>query len=371
MTNQDTDDPDTDPSPFLPPWARPEPEGDAHSEGIAVGHTLPSTGNPPDDLAAGSILLRTPAVFYQVLFPDGQVFTNSNPSGNQEWEQFRISTDPADPPLKADASTTNIPRGTYEVRIEGVDMGNLNAVRLPADALCVTEPGGPCTPLRRFLVGDLVSTDCEAGDPNEPPLPGVVVELLDPLGGAVIATTITDASGLYSFPVDAGTYTVHVADSNFAPGGALENHVARSPLFLTAAVTDDNVLTFDFGFCSARGTGTIGYWKNHPEAWPVQSLTIGGVLFSKSQAIRWMSTPSRGDKSIDLFSQLVAAKLNVLLGNHASCIAATLASADAWMGTHPPGSNVRASSSAWTQASPWHTRLDDYNNGLLCAPHRG
>ncbi|HBL26475.1 MAG TPA: hypothetical protein DD490_06540, partial [Acidobacteria bacterium] len=268
-TSQDTDDPDTSNS-VLPPWAVPPPLGDALNEGVAVGLTAPpaaiaSSGNPPDDLAATSVLRRAPAIFHQVLFPGGSpVFTNSDPSGNQEWEQFRISTNPADllPPFPtADFSTPSIPSGTYEMRIQGVDMGNLNAVRLPADALCVSETGEPCTPLRPFLVGDLVTTDCVDEDPNEPPLPGVVLELIDSLG-AVITTTITDADGLYNFPVEAGTYTVRVAASNFAPGGALENHLPDSPLPLTATVTDDNVLTFDFGFCPVRGSLGDLVWQD-------------------------------------------------------------------------------------------------------------
>jgi len=35
------------------------------------------------------------------------------------------------------------------------------------------------------------------------------------------------------------------------------------------------------------------------------------------------------------------------------------------------GSGVKASSHAWQQIAPTYQLLDDYNNGLLCAPHRG
>jgi hypothetical protein len=34
------------------------------------------------------------------------------------------------------------------------------------------------------------------------------------------------------------------------------------------------------------------------------------------------------------------------------------------------GSNVAASSDAWTIGEPLHIQMDTYNNGLLCAPHR-
>lgn len=120
----------------------------------------------------------------------------------------------------------------------------------------------------------------------------------------------------------------------------------------------------------APGTGTIGYWKTHASAWPVTSIKIGNQTYTVSQAITLLGTESRGDKTIDLAKQLIAAKLNVLVGNASSCISATITSADNWLKIHPVGSNVRGSSSAWRQASPWHTMLDNYNNGLLCAPHR-
>ncbi len=119
------------------------------------------------------------------------------------------------------------------------------------------------------------------------------------------------------------------------------------------------------------GTGTPGYWKNHPDAWPVGSIMIGGVTYTKAAAIGWMQTPVRGDKTLSMFPALVSAKLNVLIGNDSSCISSTIKAADAWMTVHGPvGSNVRANSAAWGAGSPLHSTLDDYNNGKLCAPHR-
>lgn len=119
------------------------------------------------------------------------------------------------------------------------------------------------------------------------------------------------------------------------------------------------------------GTGTIGYWKNHPQAWPVPAITAGGREYPRDEAIALMGRPGRGDKTLDLFRQFVAARLNVLAGNVASCAAAALAAADAWLAAHPPGSSVRADDAAWLGAGAGlHALLDDYNNGLLCAPHR-
>jgi hypothetical protein len=122
------------------------------------------------------------------------------------------------------------------------------------------------------------------------------------------------------------------------------------------------------------GTGTPGYWKNHPDAWPVDEITIGGVTYTRDAAIEIMNTPEKGDKTYTLFRALVAAKLNVEMGNDSSCIQDTIADADAWMAAHGPvGSDVKAGgkNSPWREGEPLYEKLDDYNNGLLCAPSRG
>ncbi|CAA9299148.1 MAG: hypothetical protein AVDCRST_MAG40-232 [uncultured Gemmatimonadaceae bacterium] len=121
---------------------------------------------------------------------------------------------------------------------------------------------------------------------------------------------------------------------------------------------------------SNPGTGTQGYWKNHPNAWPTSTIMIGGRSYSVAAAIALMQADGKGDKTYNLFAQLVAAKLNVAIGNDASCISAAIAAADAWMTTYPVGSGVKASSAAWQSIAATFTRLDEYNNGRLCAPRR-
>lgn len=118
------------------------------------------------------------------------------------------------------------------------------------------------------------------------------------------------------------------------------------------------------------GTGTPGYWKNHPDAWPVEEITIGDITYDKYTAIGLMQTPVKGDKTLTLFKALVSAKLNVEIGNHFDCIEDSIYAADTWMYSHPVGSGVKANSPAWKQGEPLYEKLDDYNNGNLCAPHR-
>jgi hypothetical protein len=198
--------------------------------------------------------------------------------------------------------------------------------------------------------------------------------------------TETGSDGLYYFFVPDGTYTIGVQvpqgtqpsptrvggnttlDSDGAPDG-LGFSVA------TVTVVGGNNPDTDFGFFTPSlvqqpGTGTPGYWKNHPEAWPTNTIVVGNLSYTKAQAILWLGRIGK-DKTTTMFSSLVPAILNLMIGNDGSCVKSTIAAANQWMITYGPvGSNVAASSYAWTVGEPLHIQMDSYNNGLLCAQHR-
>ncbi|MFC1944131.1 DNRLRE domain-containing protein [Chloroflexota bacterium] len=136
-----------------------------------------------------------------------------------------------------------------------------------------------------------------------------------------------------------------------------------------------SLLRFDFEPTppSGPGTGTPGYWKTHPEAWPVGSIEIGGVTYTRDEAVAIMWDDKNKDKTTTMFAALVCTKLNVLIGNSYCCVDDTIADADQWMADYGPvGSGVRGGgpASPWRTGEPLYETLDDYNNGLLCAPHR-
>jgi len=119
-------------------------------------------------------------------------------------------------------------------------------------------------------------------------------------------------------------------------------------------------------------TRTPGYWKTHPEAWPVEEITIGGTTYSKDDAIALLWLPEAGDKTKTVFRALVAAVLNVESGSSTDCIGSWIDDAQAWMAAHPVCSGVPGRSQAWHDIEPVATGLDDYNNGYLdCADHCG
>lgn len=103
---------------------------------------------------------------------------------------------------------------------------------------------------------------------------------------------------------------------------------------------------------------TPGYWKNHVEAWPVTSLTLGGVPYGQEQLLAIMGTPVGGDVTIILAYHLIAAKLNVLTGASAS-INGTIADADAYLIAHPLFS--KPAKAAKTAGEMIKNALADYN----------
>jgi len=121
---------------------------------------------------------------------------------------------------------------------------------------------------------------------------------------------------------------------------------------------------------SQNCTFTIGYWKTHTGAWPVTNLTLGTVNYTAAEILSILNTPAGGNGLIILAHQLIAAKLNVANGADPTFIAATIASADAAIGSlvvPPVGTDFLA---AATTSADAHT-LDDWNNGLTGPGHCG
>ena len=116
--------------------------------------------------------------------------------------------------------------------------------------------------------------------------------------------------------------------------------------------------------------GTPGYWAHHSEAWPMTTITMGGVTYNQDHAIYYMTKPSKGDKTYDMYSHLCAAILNVYNGSDGSCIGGVIAAANEWLAKNYLGSDVTGRSLAWEDGEELKNWLDAYNNGELCAPPR-
>lgn len=122
---------------------------------------------------------------------------------------------------------------------------------------------------------------------------------------------------------------------------------------------------------NANCTYTQGYWKNHASAWPVQTLIIGTVSYTKAQLLQIFGQPAQGNGLVSLAHQLIAAKLNVAAGaSLPGAVLTAIQNADAAIAGNvaPPigaGWLAPGSTSALTQT------LDDYNNGISGPGHCG
>jgi hypothetical protein len=111
----------------------------------------------------------------------------------------------------------------------------------------------------------------------------------------------------------------------------------------------------------------FGYWKNHPQAWPVTELQLGNVTYTQDQLLSIMHEPVRGNGLVSLAHHLITAKLNVANGADPSCIQQTIADADALIGdlvVPPVGDGYLAP----RDVNAIKDTLEDYNEGHLCAP---
>ncbi len=179
-----------------------------------------------------------------------------------------------------------------------------------------------------------------------------------------------DASGAEVWTVRFGTVN---------SDGALGLATAPSGVYV-AGVTfgifpDSSSLGLPDAFVAKLGTEVTtapcplshGYWKNHEGAWPVDALLLGAESYDANRLLNLLRMPPRGDASVILARQLIAAKLNLANGSDADPIAATVAEADAVLsavGGRLPLGVPTSTANGRTMTSLSET-LDEYNNGRL------
>lgn len=230
-------------------------------------------------------------------------------------------------------------------------------------------------------------------DPGEIGVDGVTITIYDAMMGYPIGTAVTGdlyspawddcvalhpgrtLAGLYCYPVTGWSYYYAEVDAaNFAPGGALEGlGFTGGGHTRLALVYDSGVGGLDLGYHRVPGAGDTADWRVLYDAgrWPFESNFLGGQQRSAAELYGWLGTNPGGDMSIALMREQIAGVLNVFVGNDPACIQATLAAANQWLATYPPGSGVGKGASAWKQqGQALYQAIRDYNLGLACAPVR-
>jgi len=272
---------------------------------------------------------------------------NGSPFPGGDWQSnLLVSSGPIDVPdqqltIFTVPLVTAVPAGTLELVMEvmspdGTAVGNLFFIGSNLDpetglsylsaADCgVTDP----TPTGDLGFPDMhivfnVDGTCPGGTPTPTPTPSVTPSPT-PTPSATPTPTVT--------PTPSATPTVTPTPSA-TPGGCV------------------------FGF---------GYWKNHPQAWPVTELQLGNVTYTQDQLLAIMHEPVRGNGLISLAHHFITTKLNVANGADPSCIQQTIADADALIGdlvVPPVGDGYLAP----RDVNALKDTLEEYNEGQLCAP---
>jgi hypothetical protein len=110
-----------------------------------------------------------------------------------------------------------------------------------------------------------------------------------------------------------------------------------------------------------------GYWKNHPDQWPVDLIEIGEVNYTKEEAINILQEANAKDATRMLAAQLIAAKLNRLSDTCSSCCCAESVDADKviedtdeFLTEYPLGSDPQEENRQ--KALQLKDLLDAYNN---------
>ena len=185
---------------------------------------------------------------------------------------------------------------------------------------------------RSFQLGPNESLDTEIGD------------LFDETG--VSGTTASEL-------VDGVEYVFCV----YANGGPETSHSALSGTLTEATTPQGHNCTY-----------TQGFWKNHPEAWPVTSLVLGSVSYTQAQLLQILGESVAGNGLVSLAHQLIAAKLNIAYGADPTAASAAIASADALIGSlvAPP---ISSGDLPPSEVSTLTQTLDDYNNGVIGPGH--
>lgn len=175
-------------------------------------------------------------------------------------------------------------------------------------------------------------------------------DLFDETGVAATNTSELEPSTAYIFRV-------------FANGDA--NGTASSPS------ADVVVSTNSIRNC----TYTQGFWKTHPEDWPVLSLAVGGMTYTQAQLLSIFNTPAAGNGLLSLAHQLIAAKLNLANGaTPGATVLAQINAADALITGSCGGDKIPPIGTCYIDPGTTSSHTDDldtFNNGLAGIPHCG
>ncbi len=183
-------------------------------------------------------------------------------------------------------------------------------------------------------------------------------------------------------PVDLGKCTAAVTFTPMSSDNCAVNSVVCSnpsgSAFPLGTTTDTCTATDQAGLtssCTFNVTVTagnkcplgMGYWKSHTNLWPVNSLTLGSVTYTKAQLMNILNSSSMGDASLILAKSEIAALLNLANGSSPIPICDTIADADSALNGCTLACKISPRTTTGQRMISDANALDNYNNGNLTA----
>jgi hypothetical protein len=176
--------------------------------------------------------------------------------------------------------------------------------------------------------------------------------------------------------------TVNIGDDSLHDNCAVSSPCSGAPLLCNTAyvfralardstgqrVSDTITCTTLSCVGGSSCTYSQGYWRNHPDAWPVTSLTLGTVTYQAAELMAILDEPARGNGLVILVHQLIAAKLNIANGADPSAVQQAVTDVDNMVGALvvPPIGNGYLTPG---QTGDLTETLTEYNEGTIGPGH--
>ncbi len=195
---------------------------------------------------------------------------------------------------------------------------------------------------------------------------------------------IVRSSGCVPYNLHPGeNVTVVIGDDNLYDNCAVSSPCSGAPLLCDTAyvfrafalgangqISVSDTLTCATMSCIPGSSCTYsqGFWRNHPNAWPVTSLTLGTVTYQAAELMAILDNPAQGNGLVILVHQLIATKLNIANGADPSAVQQAATDADNMIGALvvPPIGN---DSLPPAQTGDLTETLNEYNEGTIGPGH--
>ena len=218
---------------------------------------------------------------------------------------------------------------------------------------------------------------------NRWPVNSEVPNAEDPSFCRATFSGIVPSSGCTSYNLRPGqSVTIAIGDDSLYDNCGVSSPCSGAPLlckttyvFRASGVTSSGDLRISNTIMCATlpcvgspCTYTQGYWRTHPDAWPVTSLTLGTVTYQAAQLMAILDNPAQGNGLVILAHQLIAAKLNIANGADPTDVAQAAADADSMIGglMIPP---IGDGYLPVDQTSALTETLTQYNEGTIGPGH--